>query len=51
MKRVNPLRNKIVQYGYEHPGFDKKIAHIRKSADEFNKMLNKMSKKEEKKEK
>lgn len=51
MKKINPLRNKIIQYGYEHPKIDKKLSNIRKSADEVNKMLNKMSKKEEKKEK
>ena len=51
MKRISSLHNKIVQFGYEHNKFDNTFSQVRKSAEEVNKMLNKMSKKDEKKEK
>ena len=41
----------MVQFGYEHKKFDNTYSQVRKSAEEVNKMLNKMSKKDEKKEK
>ena len=41
----------MMQFGYEHRGFDNAFNRVRKSAEEVSKMLNKMSKKEEKKEK
>ena len=41
----------MMQFGYEHRGFDNAFNQVRKSAEEVSKMLNKMSKQEEKKEK
>ena len=34
----------MVQFGYEHKKFDNTFSQVRKSAEEVNKMLNKMSK-------
>ena len=41
----------MVQFSYEHKNFDNAFSRVRKSAEELNKMLNKLSKKDEKKEK
>ena len=41
----------MVQFSYEHRNFDNAFNQVRKSAEEVNKMLNKLSKKDEKKEK
>ena len=38
-------------FGYEHRSFDKAMGQVQKSAEEQNKLLNKLSKKDEKKEK
>ena len=51
MKRKSSFHNKMVQFGSEHKKFDDTFSQVRKSAEEVNKMLNKMSKKDEKKEK
>ncbi|MDD7220227.1 MAG: hypothetical protein PUI16_09690 [Clostridia bacterium] len=51
MKRKRPLCRKAVQFCYDHPDLDKTLACIRKSADEVNKMLNKMCEKEKKRKK
>lgn len=41
----------MVQFSYEHRSFNGAFGQVRKSAEELNKMLNKLSKKDEKKEK
>ena len=51
MKRNSSFHNKMVQFSYEHKNFDNAFSRVRKSAEELNKMLNKLSKKDEKKEK
>ena len=51
VKRNSSFHNKMVQFSYEHKNFDNAFSQVRKSAEEVNKMLNKLSKKDEKKEK
>ena len=49
MKRKKSFHNKIMLFGYEHRSFDKAMGQVQKSAEELNKLLNKLSKKDEKK--
>lgn len=51
LRRNSFLYNKIIQFHYEHRILSQTTERVRKSAEEVNKMLNKMSKKEEKNEK
>lgn len=51
LRRNNFLYNKIIQFNYEHRILGRTTERVRKSAEEVNQMLNKMPKKEEKKEK
>ena len=41
----------MIQFSYENRSFDNAFSQVKKSAEEVNKMLNKLSKKDEKKEK
>lgn len=40
------LKNKLAQFGYEHGRLGSQLGRIRKSADEVNRMLENMAKKE-----
>lgn len=51
MKRKSSFHNKMMQFRYEHKNFDNTFSRLRKSAEEVNKTLNKMSQNDEKKEK
>lgn len=48
MKKNNFMKNRIIQFGYDHRGFSDKMEQVRKSADEVNKMLENLSKKPKK---
>ena len=41
----------MLQFRYEHKNFDNTFSRLRKSAEEVNKTLNKMSQNDEKKDK
>lgn len=45
MKKNNFIKNRVIQFGYEHRGISNKLDKVRKSADEVNKMLDNLSKK------
>ncbi|MFR1465217.1 MAG: hypothetical protein ACLSAZ_14100 [Blautia wexlerae] len=49
MKRKSSFHNKMLQFRYEHKNFDNTFSRLRKSAEEVNKTLNKMSQNDEKK--
>ena len=51
VKRKSSFHNKMLQFRYEHKNFDNIFSRLRKSAEEVNKTLNKMSQNDEKKEK
>jgi len=51
VKRKSSFHNKMLQFRYEHKNFDNTFSRLRKSAEEVNKTLNKMSQNDEKKEK
>ena len=42
------LKNKLTQFGYEHGRLGSQLGRIRKSADEVNRMLENMTRKEKK---
>ncbi len=48
MKRKSSFHNKMLQFRYEHKNFDNTFSRLRKSAEEVNKTLNKMSQNDEK---
>lgn len=43
MKRKSFFHNKMLQFRYEHKNFDNTFSRLRKSAEEVNKTLNKLS--------
>ena len=49
MKRKSSFHNKMLQFRYEHKNFDNTFSRLRKSAEEVNKTLNKMSQNDAKK--
>lgn len=49
-QKNNRLKNKLTQFGYEHGRLGSQLGRIRKSADELNRMLENMTRKEEKRE-
>lgn len=48
MKRNNRMRNLMTQFSYEHKKLDTRIMKIRQSAEEVSRLLNNMTKNEEK---
>ena len=50
-KRKGSFHNKMIQFSYEHRTVPNTFNELRKSVEEVNNMLNKLSEKDKKKEK
>ena len=50
-KRKGSFHNKMIQFSYEHRTVQNAFNELRKSVEEVNNMLNKLSEKDKKKEK
>lgn len=48
MKRNSRIRSLMSQFSYDHKKLDARIMRIRRSTEEVSRMLNNMTKKEEK---
>lgn len=48
MKRNNRMRSLMTQFSYEHKKLDTRIMRIRQSAEELSRLLNNMTKNQEK---
>lgn len=48
MKRNNRMRNLMTQFSYEHKKMDSRLIKIKQSAEEVSRLLNNMTKSDEK---